>query len=326
MSDVQQGKGGFDVVVVGAGLAGLIAGTEAARSGARTLVLDAHREGGRARTTDRNGFLFNQGPHAVFEAGPFMALLKRWGLEPPGGSPTAKGTHMATGGVLHLLPTGPTTLARTHLLRPASRLRFARLMAALPRLDVGPLCGRSVTQWSNDEGLPDDVHALVLALVRITSYANAPDAMDAGAALAQLRRGLKGVRYVDGGWQRLVSGLAGALRDAGGRLRTGLAVAAVESDGVRAAVHAAAETITAGTVILAGLPPVEVLRLLGDDGQARVLLDDLGPAVEACCLEASVWRARRPSRPSSSAWTNPCTSRCTRRSPAWPRRGARWWR
>ena len=71
----------FDVVVVGAGLAGLVAGVEAARSGARTVVLDAHPAGGRARTTDRAGYLFNEGPHALYETGPLMALLRRWGQD-----------------------------------------------------------------------------------------------------------------------------------------------------------------------------------------------------------------------------------------------------
>jgi phytoene dehydrogenase-like protein len=45
----------FDVVVVGAGIAKLTAGATSAAGGASTLVLDAHRIGGRARTTQRGG-------------------------------------------------------------------------------------------------------------------------------------------------------------------------------------------------------------------------------------------------------------------------------
>ena len=50
-----------DIVVVGAGLAGLTAAATASRGGATTLVLEAHRPGGRARVTERDGFTWNLG-------------------------------------------------------------------------------------------------------------------------------------------------------------------------------------------------------------------------------------------------------------------------
>jgi phytoene dehydrogenase-like protein len=51
--------------VIGAGLAGLAAGAAATRAGSRTLVLDAHVPGGRARVTETEGFVFNRGAHAL---------------------------------------------------------------------------------------------------------------------------------------------------------------------------------------------------------------------------------------------------------------------
>jgi phytoene dehydrogenase-like protein len=281
----------FDVVVVGAGVAGLVAAVEAAKGGARTLVLDAHTAGGRARTMDRDGYLFNEGPHALFEQGAFMAVLKRWGLEPPGRQPPAAEAHALLRGDLHPFPAGPGRLARTPLLRPASRLRFGWFMTRLPRLDAARLIGRSVADWLDDEDLPDDARALVLSLVRVTSYGNAPDLMDAGAALVQLRAGLQGVRYVDGGWQRIVDGLVRALADSGGTLHAGTAVGAVESDGRTACVQAAYGPVEAAAVILAGLPPAEAARLLGREADA---FGHLGPAVEAACLELGVTRPARP--------------------------------
>jgi phytoene dehydrogenase-like protein len=281
----------FDVVVVGAGVAGLVAGVETAKAGVRTLVLDAHAAGGRARTADRDGYLFNEGPHALYETGAFMTVLKRWGLEPPGRQPLAAEAHVLLDGHLHPLPAGPGRLARTPLLSPASRWRFGRFMTRLPRLDAARLAGRSVTDWFDDEDLPDDVRALVLSLVRVTSYSNAPDLMDAGAAASQLRAGLRGVRYVDGGWQRIVEGLVRALARSGGTLHAGTAVGAVESDGRTACVQAAYGPVEAATVILAGLPPAEAARLLGRDATA---FGHLGPPVEASCLELGVTRPARP--------------------------------
>ena len=59
----------FDVVVVGAGLAGLAAGATAAGSGVSTLVLDGHPAGGRASTDERGRYRFNRGPHALYRGG-----------------------------------------------------------------------------------------------------------------------------------------------------------------------------------------------------------------------------------------------------------------
>ncbi len=276
----------FDVVVVGAGLAGLVAGVEAARSGARTVVLDAHPAGGRARTTDRAGYLFNEGPHALYETGPLMALLRRWGQEPRGGRPSST-VHALLGGAIHPFPTGPRELARTPLLRPSSRVRFGRLMLGLPRCSADRLIGRSLTEWFDDEGLPPDVRALFMTLVRVTSYTDAPDLMDAGAAVAQLQAGLQGVRYLDGGWQRIVDGLRQALATAGGTLHERVAVGAVDSDGVTARTHTIHGTVESAGVVLAGLAPAEATRLLGEDPG---WLGDLGPAVEAVCLQLALHR------------------------------------
>ena len=276
----------FDVVVVGAGLAGLVAGVEAARSGARTVVLDAHPAGGRARTTERAGYLFNEGPHALYETGPLMALLRRWGQEPRGGQPSST-VHALLGGVIHPFPTGPRELARTPLLRPSGRVRFGRLMLGLPRCPADRLNGRSLTEWFEDEGLPPDVQALFMSLVRVTSYTDAPDLMDAGAAVAQLQAGLQGVRYLDGGWQRIVDRLRQALATAGGTLHERVAVGAVESDGVTARTHTIHGAVESAGVVLAGLAPAEATRLLGEESG---WLGDLGPAVEAVCLQLALHR------------------------------------
>jgi glycine/D-amino acid oxidase-like deaminating enzyme len=59
----------WDVIVIGAGLAGLAAGATATRAGAAALVLEAHVPGGRARVTTRDGFVYNRGLHALRPGG-----------------------------------------------------------------------------------------------------------------------------------------------------------------------------------------------------------------------------------------------------------------
>jgi phytoene dehydrogenase-like protein len=215
-----------------------------------------------------------------------MGLLRRWGQEPRGGRPSST-VHALLGGAIHPYPTGPSELARTPLLRPSSRIRFGRLMLGLPRCSADRLVGRSLTEWFDDEGLPADVRALLMTLVRVTSYTDAPDLMDAGAAVAQLQAGLQGVRYLDGGWQRIVDGLRQALATAGGTLHEQVAVGAVDSDGVTARTHTIHGTIESAGVVLAGLAPAEATRLLGEDPR---WLGDLGPAVEAVCLQLALHR------------------------------------
>ena len=93
-----------DVVVVGGGLAGLAAGATAAAAGASTIVLERHRPGGRARTTERDGFLFNQGAHALYVGGPGMAVLKSLGVRPAGSPPPLTRYRLLAGGTLHWMP------------------------------------------------------------------------------------------------------------------------------------------------------------------------------------------------------------------------------
>jgi hypothetical protein len=65
----------WDVIVVGAGLAGLAAGATATKAGSAALVLDAHLPGGRAGVTGRDGFVFNR-VHALYKGGPGWEVLR----------------------------------------------------------------------------------------------------------------------------------------------------------------------------------------------------------------------------------------------------------
>jgi phytoene dehydrogenase-like protein len=67
----------FDVVVVGAGLAGMAAGATAARAGRRVLIVDGHAAGG------RNGFRFNHGAHALYLGGHAERVLRDLGVGVP---------------------------------------------------------------------------------------------------------------------------------------------------------------------------------------------------------------------------------------------------
>ena len=111
----------WDVIVVGGGLAGLTAGATAARTGARVLVLDAGRSGGRARTTEKDGFVFNHGGHALYRGGEGFAILRKLGIEPRGEKPPLSTYKLLIEGELHQMPAGPGTLLATTSRRSARR-------------------------------------------------------------------------------------------------------------------------------------------------------------------------------------------------------------
>lgn len=270
----------IDVVVVGGGIAGLIAATKAARGGATTVLLDGHPVGGRARSVVRDGFTLNNGPHAVYKAGRLMGTLKDMGIALTGGPPVYKGAGTLFDGEVIPLPTGAGGLMRTKMLRPTSRVRAARLLATAQRIDPAPWAGRPLQSWLDT--MPDDLAVLIHLLIRTASYVNAPDTLDAAAAIVQLQLALKGVLYVDGGWQRIVDELQAAAIGAGVDVRQSSAVRTVACTDGGVTMTSDEDEVRAAVAIVAAGSPELTARLVGSpiDGADRI-----GAAVEASVLD-----------------------------------------
>jgi hypothetical protein len=210
-----------EVHVIGGGLGGLGAAALVARSGRSVVVHERRgRLGGRATTDERHGYRFNQGPHALYLGGEAMGVLRQLGIPTPGITPPTRGTRMALGGDLHLAPGGVGSLLRTTILGVREKAELASLMTRLPRLVPSDLAERTVDEWLSDLTDRERVRALLHAIVRLASYTNAPDLLSAEVAIRQMQLGLgSGVRYLDGGWERLVDGLAGVVIACGGEIR-----------------------------------------------------------------------------------------------------------
>jgi phytoene dehydrogenase-like protein len=269
--------------VIGGGIAGLTAAVTAADAGLRTLVLDAHRPGGRARTTTRDGYHYNVGPHALYRAGHLHALLHRFGVQLPGGPPDAVNVRLLRDGTLTPMAMSATTIMRTPLLGVRDRARLLAIFAKLPRIKSAELVGRSVAEWLDDT--PEPVAQFVETLVRTTSYANGRDVVDAGAIVDQLRLGLEGVTYLDDGWQSIVGALTSLLVARGGAIETDAAVAAVEADAGRVQVQLPFRTLTASTAIVASGGPDVAARLTGVRPAG---VEHLTPPVEAASLDLAL--------------------------------------
>jgi hypothetical protein len=210
-----------EVHVIGGGLGGLAAAALVARSGRPVVVHERRgRLGGRATTDERRGYRFNQGPHALYLGGEAAAALRDLGVPAPGRTPPAKGTRVVFGGDLHLAPGGVGSLLRTTILGVRDKVELATLMARLPRLVPSDVAALTVDEWLHQLTERERVRALLLGFVRLATYTNAPDRLSAEVAIRQLQLGLgAGVRYVDGGWERLVDGLAEIVIGHGGEIR-----------------------------------------------------------------------------------------------------------
>jgi hypothetical protein len=230
-----------EVHVIGGGLGGLAAAALVARSGHSVVVHERRgRLGGRATTDERHGYRFNQGPHALYLGGEARGALRELGLPTPGITPPAPGPRRVLDGNLHLAPGGVGSLLRTKVISVREKVELASLMARLPRLVSAGHAGRTVNEWLDDLTDRERVRALLHAIVRLATYTNTPDLLSAEVAIRQMQLGLgSGVRYLDGGWERLVDGLAGVVIACGGEIR--------RDDGMNDLPEAAAVVVAVGS-------------------------------------------------------------------------------
>jgi phytoene dehydrogenase-like protein len=264
------------VVVIGAGLAGLTAAATAARAGKSVVVVEAHVGGGRARTDERSGYRFNQGPHALYRGGEAWRILRSLGVAHRGHLPPLRGASVARDGKL-------------------ARLLGAPMGALVPRLlNASPARweGRSAEEWAQSLGRSCEVSDMARMFIRVTSYVADLEGMPANLAISQMKMGFfGGVSYLDGGWASLVKGLSSAASAAGAIVRTHQAAVAISPTAGRGweIELAGGEVLRAAAVVVAAGSPAAAGKLLPiDPGWTK-----LGAPVTAACLDLGL-REHRP--------------------------------
>jgi glycine/D-amino acid oxidase-like deaminating enzyme len=218
------------VVIVGGGLSGLAAAVQLGRMGVPTVLFDDAGEiGGRARTDRREGFHMNVGPHRLYERGAAVRGLRALGVPVDSAARGPSGGFAIWRGEKHTLPVGYCSLLTTGLIGLSAKREIARLLAAVPTVDVSVLQRVPIAEWLETEVRDPRVVELILAMVRFTTYSDEPNRQSAAAALAQLTLSLTGsVLYVHRGWASLVGALRTAAAANGATIVAGRRVASLD--------------------------------------------------------------------------------------------------
>jgi phytoene dehydrogenase-like protein len=282
-----------DAIIVGGGLAGLAAATYLARAGRSVTVLERSSQlGGRAITNDLGGFLFNLGPHAVYRKGAGAKVLRDLGVDYQGHVPSASG-YAIRGGALRFLSQNPVSFLASRSLSARAKLALTRFQVRIATIDPAKVRHLTARQWLEREVPQPEARAIAGALARIATYSNDPE-LSAEVAAMQLKLALRGVLYLDGGWQTLVDGLRAAAERAGARIETGAAVERIEHNGaVRAVRLKDGRSLAARAVIVAGGP--DTVAQLVESAAARSWAAGAVP-VRAACLDVGLRKLPRPER------------------------------
>jgi hypothetical protein len=246
--------------VIGGGLAGLTAAVELARLGAKVRLIEQHHElGGRAATTEKDGFSLNLGPHAVYLQGSTFRTLTSWGILPSGSRPVlSDGAAMVMDGRAHGFVRSLPSLATCGFLSLRERVEAGLVWGKLagPAEDAR---GLTMAQWLDREVESPAVRQFFQGLMRLSTYCGQPELQSAEAVLRQVAIGNAGVTYVDGGWRSMVRKLADYAVSLGVRIETGTPATEVGPGTILAVSPEEAARLTGRT--LAPLTPIRMASL-----------------------------------------------------------------
>ena len=271
----------LDVVVVGGGLAGLVAGVTAAREGARVAVVDSRAFGGRARSAVRDGFTLNEGGHALYRGAGGWAILESLGVRPQGVTPDPTNYRVLWDGAIAPLPTTAKGVLASRLLGTRSKMKLAGWFNDIAG-NAAKAGDVALDDWLDAERARPDLRKYLIAMGRLVTYAARPGAMPAPAVLGQFALD-GGVAYLHGGWQTIVDALVERANEAGVARVDHEPVTAIGPEGTSWAVTTRARTISAASVVFAAGGPRLATDLLGDDPAGWV--ERAGPPQRAACLD-----------------------------------------
>jgi phytoene dehydrogenase-like protein len=285
-----------DVIIIGGGLAGLTTAALLARSGKRVTLFERSSKeiGGRARSTEVDGFYFNQGPHALFLTDSTDSILKEIGITFTGGIAAGKGkTYLISSGKKREVPGDYGSWLSSGKGDGSSVVSDEIQFFKSPtEMDFSQLEGVTVQEWLDKNIHNTNDAEIIKAILRLNTYGNDPEIQSIGSALRQIYvNSREGPMYVDGGWQILVDGLLTIAKNANARIvmeKKAISVKRTDSSGWQVLLSDKTQVSAKIVVIAAG--PMDAYSLFDDKERPEVLSKAANAAkpVRLVCLDIAL--------------------------------------
>jgi phytoene dehydrogenase-like protein len=276
-----------DVAIIGGGLAGLSTATYLARAGMDVMLFEkSHRLGGRAATQEYAGYAFNRGVHALYYGSAGTRVLQELGVTY--GYKNPRGVQLYEHGRFSIAPVSASTILRTHFFTASEKVEFVALFAKIMRVKSASVGGQSTREWLEREVRSQRLRQMLTAFARTLTYCANLDLMSAEVFLQ--RQALSDIRYIDGGWQSLVTSLQTRATEAGVHIlnNTGVSELIQHGEQIEGVRLADGRSVTARAVVLA-TTAAEAFKLL--EGESYVPLRqssaDIQP-VRVACLDIAL--------------------------------------
>ncbi len=265
----------IDIVIIGGGLAGLATAALLSRAGKSvTLIERSSREiGGRARTTEIDGFHFNQGPHALCLTDATDTILKEIGISYTGNVASGK-AHLIINGEKHEVAGDyGSWFSYGTQDENSAESDGSQFFISPTEIDFSKLENVTVQEWL-DKNIHDTNRAeIVKTILRLNTYGNNPEIQSIGSVIRQIYvASRRGYMYIDGGWQTLVDGLLDVAKNAGTKVIMGekaIKVKKTDSSGWSVLLSDKTQISSNNAIIAAG--PLDAYNLFDDSERPEVL-------------------------------------------------------
>jgi len=148
-----------------------------------------------------------------------QSVLEELGIRLSGKSPKVGGI-LVENDLEYAAPFSPLELFTTRLLNPKERMEWIAVLWKIMTVDPDNLAEQTFQQWVTQVADSERCKQLLHVLGRLSTYCNAPETASAKVMVSSMKQAMKGVLYLDGGWQTIIDQLHSKAVSSGVRIQT----------------------------------------------------------------------------------------------------------